>query len=456
MRSQAQSLQPNPVQPNLVQPEAGTFEPESQAPNWSLARCVIFRFCFVYFGLYCMATQILGGMFPIPKVDVPDPGTLWPMRPIVLWTAAHIFRVTHPLVFEDTGSGDRTFDWVLVFCLLVFATLATVIWSSVDRKRVNYVTLHKWFRIFLRFALASEMITYGLSKVIPLQMPFPYLTRLLEPYGNSSPMGILWTFIGAAPAYETCTGCAEMLGGLLLIFPRTTTLGALVCVADTIQIFTLNMTYDVPVKLLSFHLLLLALFLLGPEFSRLADFFLWNRQVAPSTQTPIFGKRRANRIALIAQVIMGIWLVGVNGYSSWDGWRMYGGGRARSVLYGIWNVDQFAADGQMRSPLLNDYGRWRRAIFDFPDRMTFQPMDDSFAHYGALINPGENTLALTKDGDQNWKANFHFERPAPDQLALDGDMDGHKVHLRMQLVDRNKFLLVNRGFHWVQEYPFNR
>jgi hypothetical protein len=45
---------------------------------------------------------------------------------------------------------------------------------------------------------------------------------------------------------------------------------------------------------------------------------------------------------------------------------------------------------------------------------------------------------------------------AENQLTLDGDMDKHKVHMQLQLVDRKTFLLVNRGFHWVQEYPFNR
>jgi uncharacterized membrane protein YphA (DoxX/SURF4 family) len=429
---------------------------ESQVVRWGLTCRVAFRFCFVYFGLYCLATQILPGLFPIPKVDVPDVATLWPMRPIVLWTAAHILRVTNPLVYEDTGSGDRTFDWVLLFCLLVVATVATGVWSVLDRKRENYVTLYKWFRLFLRFALASEMLLYGLSKAIPVQMPYPYLTRLIEPYGNSSPMGILWTFIGASPAYETFTGCAEMLGGLLLIVPGTTTLGALVCVADTVHIFTLNMTYDVPVKLLSFHLLLIALFLLAPDASRLGDFFLWDRRVEPSRQRQLFGTRRANRIALMAQIMLGIWLVGVNAYSGWSSWKTYGGGRVKSALYGIWNVGQFAVDGQLRSPLLGDYGRWRRAIFDFPDRVSFQRMDDSLAGYGTSINVNDKTLALTKNGDKSWKASLHFERAAQDQLTLDGDMDGHKIHMQLQLVDRGKFLLVNRGFHWVQENPFNR
>jgi hypothetical protein len=432
------------------------LQQEPQMPQWSVTRRIAFRFCFVYLGLYCLGTQIFAGLFLIPKVEVADPASLWPMRQIIFWTAAHIFHAKLPLIYTDSGSGDKTFDWVFAFCLLVIATLATGIWSVVDRRRGNYATLYKWFRLVIRFALASEMILYGLDKVIPLQMPFPYLTRLLEPFHDFSPMGVLWYSIGASPAYEIFAGCAETLGGILLIFPRTTVLGALLSLADLTQVFMLNMTYDVPVKLFSFHLVLMALFLLAPEFQRLADFFFRNRTAGPSTQVELFQTRRANRIALVAQIIFGIWLVGVNVYTGWDGWHTYGGGRTKSPLYGIWNVSELSIDGQVRSPLLGDYDRWQRAVFDFPERVTFQRMDESFASYGAAINSNEKTIALTKNSDKNWKGNFTFQRVAEDQLILDGSMDSHKIHMKLQLVDHKKFLLVSRGFHWIQDYPFNR
>jgi hypothetical protein len=265
------------------------------------------------------------------------------------------------------------------------------------------------------------MFGYGMAKLIPLQMPFPYLTRLLiEPFGNFSPMGVLWSSVGASPAYEIFTGFAEMLGGILLIAPRTTMLGALVCLADTTQVFMLNMTYDVPVKLFSFHLVLMALFLVAPEFQRLADFFFRNRTVAPSAQPQLFQTRRANRIAIAAQIVFGIWMVGTAAYGGWGDWHTYGGGRPKSPLYGIWSVDELSIDGQIRSPLLTDYDRWHRAIFDFPEAVAFQRMDDSFARYGASINVNDKTLALTKVSDKNWKANFTFQRQAQDQLILDG------------------------------------
>jgi len=440
----------------LIVPPHPTSLPQVSAVPWTLACRVAFRFCFMYLGLFCLSTQIFGNLVPLPGVDLPDLATVWPMRPIILWAGAHILRITHPLVYADTGSGDRTFDWVLVFCLLIVAAAATGVWSILDRKRENYSALYKWFRLFIRFALATQMILYGMLKLIPLQMPFPFLTKLIEPFGNFSPLGVLWYSIGASPAYETFTGCAETLGGLLLILPRTTLLGALICLADTIQVFTLNMTYDVPVELLSFHLLLLSSFLIAPELSRLADFFFWNRAVRPSAQPELFHTNRANRIALAGQVLLGLWIVGMNVYGGWSGWHTNGGGRPKSPFYGIWNVEQLSIDGQLRSPLLTDYDRWRRAIFDFPKQMSFQRMNDTGDGYAVSINETDKTMTLTRNTDKTWTGNFTFQRPTPQQLILDGSLGGHKMHMQLELVDRNKFLLVNRGFHWIQESPFNR
>src|SRR5580765_2289555 len=110
-------------------------------------------------------------------------------------------------------------------------------------------------------------------------------------------------------------------------------------------------------------------------------------------------------------------------------------------------------DEQSRSSLLTDFIRWRRAIFDYPDRMAFQQLNDSFAPYGASINLPKRTLALTKKDDKNWKASFTFDRPAENRLILNGRMDNHQVHMELQLIDRNSFLLVSRGFHWINEAP---
>src|SRR6516162_4529530 len=249
----------------LLQPEAATsiqvLSPPSapeQAP-WSVVTRVAFRFWFVYFGLYVLFTQMFGSLLPLPIGFIPQPGRREWTHTVVAWVASHVFHVSGPLVFFS-GSGDKTFDWVQAFCFLVVAAVATLAWSVLDRRRLNYRRPHGRLRVLLRFALGATMVSYGMSKAIPLQMPAPQLTRLLEPYGNFSPMGVLWYSIGASRPYEMFTGCAELLGGILLFVPPLATLGALVCLADTVQIFALDMTYDVPVKLFSFHLILLSLF----------------------------------------------------------------------------------------------------------------------------------------------------------------------------------------------------
>jgi uncharacterized membrane protein YphA (DoxX/SURF4 family) len=433
-------------------------QPQLNNPRWNPALRIAFRFWMIYLGLYCLATQFVAR--PTGSDFLPDLATLWPLRPVISWVGAHIFHVNaSPSLFWGGASGtaDNMFGWVMTFCLLVIATAATVVWSLLDRSRENYAELHKWFRLFVRFVLAAQMIIYGLTKIFPVQMPQPSLTRLLEPLGTLSPMGVLWSSMGSAPAYQTFTGCVELAGGLLLIVPgTTTTFGALISLAAMIQVFMLDMTYDVPAKRFAFHVILLSCFLLAPNVPRLVRFLLLGRTTSLPTEAQLFRGVRANRIALAAQIIFGVCLIGLSGHFAWNAWNTRGGARPRSPLYGIWEVKQMSIDEQLRPPLLTDSTRWRRAIFDYPNRMAFQRTDDTFAPYGASVNLPEQTLALKKSDDKNWSANFIFKRPAADQLILDGRMDNHQVHMELQLIDRNSFLLVSRGFHWVQEFPLGR
>jgi uncharacterized membrane protein YphA (DoxX/SURF4 family) len=418
--------------------------------QWTALVRTAFRFSFLYLGLFCLATQIAGSLFLIPSGSFRGFGPLWPMRSITVWIAKHFFGVTEPLVY-GRYSGETLFYWIQMLWLLILAAVATVTWSVLDRRRQNYVTLHKWFRLFVRFALAASMLEYGMTKVIPTQFPRPPLNTLVTPVGNLSLSALLWTTIGASPAYEIFTGCAEVLGGILLMIPRTTTLGAMICLADMTQVFVLNMTYDIGVKQISFHLILLSLFLLAPEFPRLANFFLLNRPAGASTQSQLFSAVRVNRIAFAAQMIFGVYLIAAYAYINWTYWYVAGDGRPRSPLYGIWNVNQLWIDGELGPSVLNDYDRrWRRVIFDLPESIAFQRVDDSFARYGASIDIYKSTVALTKGNSKKWKAGFTFERPAQDQLVLDGDMDGHKIHAELQLADFDTFRLFNSRFRWVR------
>lgn len=431
-------------------------------PRWNTATRIGFRFSFAYLGLFALYfCPVFLQLFFSPKTRHPLLlSGVWPMPEIVSWTGAHIFSLAPPLSMGRNGFGsDAPYSWVQAFCLLVIAAIATGVWSVLDRQRGNYITLHKWFRLVVRFVLAGVMLLYGVFKVIPVQMPFPNLFQLVKPLGHFGLMEVLWTSMGVAPAYQSFAGCAETLGGILLIIPRTTTLGALICLADLTQVLMLNLAYDVPNKLTVPHWILFSVFLLAPEVSRFLNFFLLNRIVQPFAQPQLFRTRRANRLALAAQIVVGFYLIGMSVWTM--NWPLPFSGAPKPALYGIWDVKHLSIGGQVRAPLLTDNQRWRRLVVDadflfdiyvsaYEGAVAFQRMDDSFAYYLATIDVGDNTLTLTSPSDKNWKAQFRYERPAPDRLILDGEMDSQKIQMHLELFDRRSFTLVGNGFRWTQ------
>ena len=84
-------------------------------------------------------------------------------------------------------------------------------------------------------------------------------------------------------------------------------------------------------------------------------------------------------------------------------------------------------DGVERAPLVTDYDRWRRLTFDVPTRMAFHRMDDTFVPFNSKIDVNAKSIVLTRAGNDKWSSTFSFDRPSPDRMTLDGEMDGKKV-----------------------------
>ena len=411
----------------------------------------LFRFSVAYFSLYALATQIIGGVILTPWFSFPALGHVWPMREITYWLAEHVFGLRPPLVFIG-NSGDTAFHWIQNAWLLLLTLLLTSAWVTLQPRRDRERTWHTWFRVVIRFALAAQMFYYGMAKIIPTQFPPPSLVTLVESVGNLSLSDLLWTWVGSSTPYQIFTGCAEMASGILLLVPQTTLLGALIGVADMLQVFVLNMTYDFGLKQISLHYLLMFAFLIAPDARRLAHVVVLNRPAEPSSAPDLFLTPRANRIARIAQVAFGIYLIGM---FTWVATRSYyapgGPGEPLSPLYGIWHVEELSVDGESRPVTLNDYDRrWRRVIFDTPAVVVFQRTDDSFAHYQASIDTSTRAIGLTKRNGGPWRASFSFERPSDDRLVLDGTMDGYTLRLKLRRVEFDTFRLLNSRFRWIR------
>jgi hypothetical protein len=212
----------------------------------------------------------------------------------------------------------------------------------------------------------------------------------------------------------------------------------------------------VPVKLFSFHMVLVSLLLIAPDAPRLIR-VLFGQPTGPSTEPPLAPGPRGWRVALTAQLASGVFIIGMNLYSAQQAWYSVGGGAAKSPLYGIWDVTDMRMDGEPLPPIVTDPTRWHRVIFDgLPWGTAIQRMDDSFVRGQATIDASARTVTFTGQGRQGPRlVRLIYFRPTERQLVLDGQIDGSDVSIQLSLVDLDQFALLNRGFRWVQEYPFN-
>jgi uncharacterized membrane protein YphA (DoxX/SURF4 family) len=435
------------------------LQPIDAAP-WSLGRRIVFRLLCCYLLLY-MAPDPPGrfdlvDMIPGGSYVANAYGGLW--HKLVPWVAIHVFHLGgKATTYFLTGSGDTTLDYIENLLFVVFALVATVVWSLADRKRKDYRTLHGWLRLAVRYTLAFTMFTYGFAKVFPLQFRPPGFQKLLEPYGEFSPMGVLWSFMGASVAYTIFAGICEVVGGALLFFRRTTTLGAMVSFGVLLNIALLNYCYDVPVKLYSTNLVLMALFLAAPDLRRLLNFLVLNRVAEPSDlSAPRFDRRWMRIGALVFQILFVSYDLYGEVHGGWTAYAETYIHPKRPPIYGLYEVETFARNGQELPPLTTDKTRWKKVAIQYPTYLGIRMMDDSPKGYSAEYDAAKNTVALTEAANKSNKSVLTYSIPDADHLALAGSLGSDTLTIRLHKVDASKFLLVNRGFHWINELPFNR
>jgi hypothetical protein len=423
---------------------------ESAPPSpWNSLQRIGFRLAFVYLLLFALPVVLVY----VPVVNLLVLGYLQGRGLVVNWVGRTILGVEFDLN-QLSGSGDRTADYVLMFCHVVVAVAVALLWSLLDRRRTSSPKMHASLRVVLRYALALAMLGYGLAKVIPpTQFPSPEAGRLLQPYGESSPMGLLWTFMGASQTYTFFGGLLEVIAGLLLLFRRTTTLGCLVTAGVMLNVVMLNFCYDVPVKLLSSHLLLVALFLLLPDVPRFMNFFLLHRPTEPApVRLPVTDKRWRIALLTVEGLFVAWLLLAVIGQQIYI--RTTFGFDQPMPLAGVYEVESFRHNGTELPPLLDDGRRWRTLAVG-GNHLAVRAMDDKRTQYQIKLNENDGTLELKPVDDPDQSITWRYEK-LDEQLYIDGQFAGATVSVKLKKVERNRFLLVNRGFRWINEEPYNR
>ena len=315
-------------------------------------------------------------------------------------------------------------------------------------------------RTIVRYALAFSMLSYGFNKVFPNQFSDPGPHKLMQPFGEASPVALLWTFMGYSPVYTMFAGWLEVIGGMLLFWRRTTLLGALVLVGVLMNVVMLNFCYDVGVEVDAVHYLLMAAFLIAPDSRRLLDLLVLNRPAPAAVLQPcaiadrrLRGGLMAVKAVLIAAVVYR--LVSMNWWTS----------GTLDRLDGFYRVKAFALDGVQdmnvpddrrwvrvaitARPHTNSYVNMQRANGD--QEIALVMIDRSKGILGNFMMPfqgdsGDFLQRFSRGGDPDTSLKYKFADDGT--LTLEGRFRGAAVTARLARQPSDEFPLLHRRFDW--------
>ena len=412
--------------------------------QWTLWQKLLFRFFASYFIIY---------LLPFPLGYIPFTNTLsrWYHRisdAFISFTGKHFFHIPFPLFSANNGSGDTPYNYVQLFLFVVLALVATIIWSVADKKGRNYNAVWYVVMVYLRYRFAFSMMKYGFEKIIKVQFPFPYYS-LDQTYGESSPLRLMWNFMGFSTAYNIFTGWLELAAGFLILFRRTTMLGALLGATILTNVVVLNLCFDVPVKLHATNLLLIALFILAPDVKRLFHFFIGNKAVpAGKANDLVVSNWRLRYILYVVKFIFILYFVYTNAARAKARYAVSGDGAFKKTpLFGVYEVERFVKNNDTLLPLLTDTVRWKTLNIYLPREASVKMMNDERKNYFFLTDTANKKIKLYNKNDSLHKAFFSYAVIDTAHLSLSGMWKGSSVLILLRKKDKKQFELLNRDFH---------
>lgn len=410
-------------------------------------RLIGFRFAFSYLVLYTFA-------FPFYYIPFSS-YILEPIHALYIYLTdsmgSILFKGSYSVLNPETGSGDTSFKYAQAVMFLTLAFVATVAWSIIDRHRSGYPKLSVVLTTLVRYYLAAALIGYGVIKIFPLQFSVLPAIALNRTYGESSPMGLLWTFMGASRLYTAFTGAGELLAGVLLLFRITRLIGATLSTFIFLHVFVLNLSYDVPVKLLSFHLLLMSAFLTAPLMKKTANLFATEEPPLSEVLLPKWSSKRTRWLIITLKcmlIVLILVLPALNAFERNMELIQEAKSSSKPSIYGVYTISNFMRNNETT----RDTGPsgWKEIKLNanvmeivYSDGVTIQWLS---AMRSKKLRLASKDLAAFGEFDCVWQG---------ETLLLTGKLNQDSLKIQARQIAPYTAPLLSRGFHWINEDPFN-
>jgi hypothetical protein len=194
-----------------------------------------------------------------------------PLRWLAEETGMLFFSVN--LVGAEAFYSDSLIVFVHLFNLALIAVLAAAVWTFCAKRKFTETKFYPFLFTLLRYFVALNLFVYGFSKIYKWQFMLPEPNLLYTTVGEMHRDILYWTSMGSSRSYSVFMGVAEVIPAVLLLFRRTTLLGAFAAVLVMTNVVAVNFGFDITVKLHSLTLLLMSLVLLIPGRKRIVALF---------------------------------------------------------------------------------------------------------------------------------------------------------------------------------------
>jgi hypothetical protein len=415
-------------------------------PHWTAWQKFAFRFLFLFLGFFLLNYGLVFIFFAFNRYEAMFVFYNLFQTPL-LWIDKHLYHSGYDPPNHQNMPGDDHFGLVFYFTVTILCLIIAIVWGVVDKDKKNYQKLNYWFGIYIRYMTASVMLSYGIDKLIPIQMPYPDVSELVKPVGEQDLFSVLWNFIGISSGYEIFSGCCEIIGSLLLVFRRTYVFGALFMCTVLTNVVAFNIFYNISVKLYSTLTLISVLYLLVPYMKTLAQFFFLGRN--RSLEIPGFKIEASwKRYAFTALgIILIVGTIVMNVLRDYKVYLRHLSNRRNQRLY---NVEWFIAKDTLQ-PLLSDTVRWRKlAMFGKKSAVVYN-MHDSALFYDYDRDSIKQVFRIHNNGDSLKWDELHYTYPLNHKLKLTGKWKGNDVQIMMEEISIDSMTLNKEKLIFLQD-----
>lgn len=268
-------------------------------------------------------------------------------------------------------------SYINIAFVLLLSIIAGGVWGYFDNSKKQYNKLYYWVRVFARYRVAYGVIAWGYKKVFIMQMPFPSVGLLHTPFIDFFAKRLYWEQLGIAPHYEVFLGFAEFIPGILMLFRKTSTIGAALAVAVIGNVAIANHAYDIGEHVPAFCLALLSLFVLWYDLRRIATLLVLKRDTVVVRYYPSFSKKweRYGRIAIKwAGNFVFVILFGISEVYAFTHNDFYKLPRTTGLTNakGYYNVTEFRLNNRVIPYNPEDSVRWQDVTFEDWSALSFK------------------------------------------------------------------------------------